>query len=268
MDIILVIIFGIGIAIFIGGIKIVDQYHRAIVLRFGKLNRVLRPGFNWIIPGVDIIKRRVDIRERVIDMKPQSTLTRDKVTLAIDAIIRWRIQGANDKETIESCIKNELSVKDVKIVMQQTAEAQLREIISSKDFSEVLEKKDIIAKEIQKELEVATDRWGVDVTSVQIRDIQLPEGMKRAMAQRAEAEIEKQARLTKAQAEKEAFKIMEELGEIARKNPAIIELRRLQTLSEIGAEKNTTIVMPIPMELFGHSIKINEEPKRGKQDGK
>ncbi|KKN42290.1 hypothetical protein LCGC14_0714900 [marine sediment metagenome] len=256
MAIYMIILFG-GFVLFVFacGIRVINEYHRGIRLRFGKFLDVLQPGLRWVIPFIDIIPRRVDIRERVIDMRPQATLTKDKVSLTIDAIVMWKIkQGKGEEDILENCRKNELEVKNVKNVMQQKAEAQLREAIASRVFSEVLEKKEEIATKIRNELDEATDRWGVDVTSVQIRDIKLPDGMKRAMALKAEADIEKEARETKAEAEMKAFEIMEKIGKIAQKNPAILELRRLQTISEIGAEQNTTTVVMLP-EVLTNSLK-------------
>jgi len=238
-----------AVAIFLlVGIRIVDQTQRAVRKRFGKYKDVLTPGLNWVIPIIDTLGH-VDIRERVIDMQPQDMLTRDKVSLAIDAMVMWKIKGKHTIEILENTRKSVLDVDNIRKVMAQKASAQLREIISAKTFAEVLEKREEIAGKLKDDLDIDTERWGIDVTSVQIKDVTLPEGMKRAMAQKAEADIEKEARITKANAEKEAMKIMEGIGNIAKNNPALLELRRLQTISEIGAEQNTTTVIMLPTEI-------------------
>lgn len=240
---------GVGLVglIAISGLRIIQETERAVRLRFGKYTDVLDAGLKWIIPGVDTLMK-VDIRERVIDMDPQEMLTKDKVSLKVDAMVLWKIKG-DGEDKLKNAKKSVIDVKNVQRVMEEKAQAELREIISEKTFAEVLGQRDTIAEKLKADLDTDTDKWGIDVTSVQIKDVSLPKGMKRAMAQKAEAEIEKEARITKADAERKAFEIMKDLGQIAKDNPAILELRRIQMINEIGAEQNTTTVIMIPTEI-------------------
>jgi len=209
-------------------------------LRLGKFKDILEPGLKWIIPGVDQIQR-VDVRVVAKDIPTQEIMTQDNVPIKVNGVVFFRVIDA---------AKAVLEVDNYAYAVSQLAQSALRDMCGKAELDMVLAKREEIGKEIKDIVDQETDPWGIKVTDVKIKDIELPENMKRAMAHQAEAERDRRARVILAEAEQQAAQKLLEAGEIIDKSPSSLKLRLYQTLSDIAAEKNSTIVFPFPEELM------------------
>ena len=219
------------------GLRIINQWEVGVVFRFGKVIKELNAGLKWVIPIIDSIYR-ADMRIRTMDVQPQEVMTKDSVPTKIDAVVYYKIFDAK---------KSILAVEDFEKASTLMAQSKLRDVVGQYDLDTLLSKKDSIAKEILKILQLPTDDYGVNIVNVEIKNIEIPDNMKRAMAKEAEAMREKRARLIKAEAEQEASLKFKEAADIISSNPSALMLRQLQTWQEIGAEQNSLIVL-VPTE--------------------
>ena len=219
-------------------LRINQEYERAVIFRLGRVRGFRGPGVYWLIP---LIERRVkiDIRTVTQELATQETVTRDGLAVRINAVL-WYRAGAPDQALI--------AVRDWNAAVLQAAETALRDIIGQNDLDELLKGRLTINKGLLDMLGATVSRWGVIVDQVEIKDLDIPEQMQRALAREAEAVREKRARVIKAEGELEAAKKLREAAEIIADHPQALELRRLQTFSEIGAEHNSTIVVGLPLE--------------------
>jgi regulator of protease activity HflC (stomatin/prohibitin superfamily) len=235
--------FWIGFGIFcffvISGFRIAQQYERALVFRFGAYKRTSGPGLFWIIPFGIEYARKVDIRVLTDGIEKQEAMTRDSVPIQLNAVIWYRIVKP-DLAVIE--------VQDVRDAVIQVALTTLRNVIGSHPLDDVLKEREKMAELIKVRVDQVTEAWGVEVQNVEMKNIEIPQSMQRAMAQEAEALREKRARVIKASAEFEAAKLLQEAGHEIMRTPASLELRRMQMLTEIGAEQNTMTVVMMPSE--------------------
>ncbi|HID25741.1 MAG TPA: slipin family protein [Thermoplasmata archaeon] len=213
-------------------IKILPEYIRIVVFRLGRLLGIKGPGLVFIIPIVDQIIR-LDLRERVIDVPKQRVVTKDNVTIDVDAVVYFRIIDP-DRAVVQ--------VQRYDIATSLLAQTTLRDVLGEVDLDYLLANRDELNKKLQTILDAATDPWGIKVTKVTIRDVALPEQMLRALAKQAEAERERRSRVIMAQGEFEASKKMMEAAKLYEKTPAAMRLRELQTLAEIAREKNLIVV--------------------------
>jgi len=213
-------------------IKILPEYIRIVVFRLGRLLGIKGPGLVFIIPIVDQIIR-LDLRERVIDVPKQRVVTKDNVTIDVDAVVYFRIIDP-DKAVVQ--------VQRYDVATSLLAQTTLRDVLGEVDLDYLLANRDELNKKLQTILDTATDPWGIKVTKVTIRDVALPEQMLRALAKQAEAERERRSRVIMAQGEFEASKKMTEAAKLYEKTPAAMRLRELQTLAEIAREKNLIVV--------------------------
>lgn len=234
---ILAIIFGIFL---LSGIRVVYEYKRALKFRFGKYIKTLKPGFRWIIPIVETIQI-VDIRVITINIVSQEVMTEDNVPCSIDGVVFFKI---NDPE------KAVLEVEEYKFAISQLAQAALRDVCGKVELDTILSKREEMGKNIKSIVELETKEWGIDINDVKIKDIQLPENMRRMMANQAEAERSRRARIILAEAEEQAAGKLLDAGLMIDKSPSAIKLRLYQTLSNIAAEKNSTILFPFPEEVL------------------
>jgi len=238
INVILVFIF-----IFIlSGIRVVYEYKRAVKFRFGKFVSLLNPGLRWIIPVVDRIQL-VDIRVITINVQKQEVMTKDNVPCHINGVLFFRIEDA--KKAI-------LEVEDFVFAISQLAQASLRDVCGKVELDTILSKREEIGRNIKEIVEKETEIWGISIQDVKIKDIELPENMKRSMANQAEAERSRRAQIILAEAEQQAAGKLLEAGKIIDKSPSAIKLRLYQTLSNIASEKNSTIVFPFPEEALSH----------------
>ena len=235
----LIIILGLIGITFLGlAIKIVRQYERGVVLRFGRLIKTRDPGFNMIIPIVD---RMIKIELRVITMvvEPQVVITKDNVTLKVDAVVYFMVIDP---------VKAVIQVADYIKATSQIALTTLRSVLGQSDLDELLFERDKINKRLREIIDQHTEPWGVMVSVVEVKDVQLPDPMQRAMARQAEAEREKRAKVIHAQGEFQAAETLRQAARIISIEPAALQLRYLQTLTEIAGEKNSTII-PITLDI-------------------
>lgn len=234
----LIIIGGLLLIIFLSGIRIVFEYKRALKFRFGKYVKLLRPGFRWIIPIVETVQI-VDIRVITVNILSQEVMTEDNVPCSIDGVVFFKID--NPEKAI-------LEVEDYNFAISQLAQAALRDVCGKVELDTILSKREEMGKNIRDIVEIETKEWGIVIIDVKIKDIQLPENMRRMMANQAEAERSRRARIILALAEEQAAGKLLEAGKLIDKSPSAIKLRLYQTLANIAAEKNSTILFPFPEE--------------------
>lgn len=243
------VLLAIPLVLFFAGIRIVNQYERAIKFRLGRYAGVLEPGLKWIIPLIERIQI-VDIRIITLDIPSQEIMTHDNVPTKVNGVVFFKILKA-DKAVLE--------VEDYQFAVSQLAQAALRDMCGKSELDSVLAKREEIGKKIREIVEKETDQWGLEISDVKIKDIELPENMKRAMAHQAEAERDRRARIILAEGEEQAAQKLLEAGKIIEKSPAALKLRLYQTLSDIAAEKNSTIVFPFPEETLEFMKKFSKE---------
>lgn len=222
--------------------KVIWQYEKGLVFRFGKLIGERDPGLNLILPFIDRLVK-VDMRVETLVVEPQEVITRDGVTVQVDAVVYFRVVGAS---------RAILNVREYSRATGQIALTTLRSVLGQSDLDELLSHRDRINKMLSEIIDEHTEEpWGVEVSVVEVKDVILPEGLQRAMARQAEAEREKRAKIIHADGEKEASTALAEAGDKLAASPASLQLRYLQTLVEVASEKNATI-LPIPMDIISH----------------
>lgn len=229
----------IGIFVIIG-LRVVNQYERAVKFRLGRYAGTLNPGLRWIIPFIEWV-RKVDIRVVATDIPSQEVITKDNVPMKVNGVVFFKV--VNSEKAI-------LEVENYGYAISQLAQSALRDMAGKAELDTVLAKREEIGNQIQNIVDKETDPWGIKVTDVKIKDIELPENMKRAMAHQAEAERDRRARIINADAEKQASQKLLEAGKIMEKSTAAMKLRFYQTLNDISEEKNSTIVLPFPEEII------------------
>lgn len=238
----------VGIILFLGvaGLKIDREYERGVIFRLGRLNGVRGPGMYWIIPVLDQ-KAQVDVRTKTVSIEPQETVTADSVTIKVNAVLYYRIIEPSKAIT---------KVENYQLAVYQAALTTLRNVVGQNILDDVLQNRDKINTKVQEIVDEITEPWGVVIERVEMKDVEIPTSMQRAMAKEAEAIREKRARLIKASAEQEASIKLAEASKLIVQNPAVLELRRLQMLTEIGAENNTTTVIMMPSDLMSLTQQI------------
>jgi len=243
------VIFSVIFGVFLlAGIRIIYEYKRALKFRFGKYIKTLQPGFRWIIPIVETIQV-VDIRVITINIVSQEVMTKDNVPCSIDGVVFFRIKSPE---------KAVLEVEQYTFAITQLAQAALRDVCGKVELDTILSKREEMGQNIKKIVELETREWGIEINDVKIKDIQLPENMRRMMANQAEAERSRRARIILALAEEQAAGKLLEAGKLIDQSPSAIKLRLYQTLSHIAAEKNSTIVFPFPEEVLHRKTKKEE----------
>lgn len=239
MDIFLIWVVIIVLAVVVSGIKIVNQYERGVVLTLGRFSGVRAPGLRIVVP---IFQRmlRVDVRSTPIDVPKQEIITKDNVTVGVDAVVYLRV--------IDSA-KAMLETTNYIYATSQFAQAALRDVAGNADMDELLSKRDQISQQIKEIVDAETDKWGIDVENVKIQNIELPQDMKRAMAKQAEAERERRAVIITAEGEKAAAAAVAEAAAMLSKIPGGINIRTLQTLEKIAVEPSQKTLVVLPSEL-------------------
>jgi regulator of protease activity HflC (stomatin/prohibitin superfamily) len=222
----------------LAGLRIANQYERAVVFRLGRYHSTRGPGLYWIIPAIDR-QATVDLRVNTAAVEQQETITKDNVPIKVNAVVWYRVIDPR-RATID--------VKHVDHAVIQVALTTLRTGIGQHSLDEVLKEQEAVAHIIQQKIDAVTEPWGVKVERVEMKNVEIPATMQRVMAQEAEALREKRARLIKAQAEFEASAQLRQAAEIIMQNPAGLELRRMQMITEVGAEQNTMTIIMMPSE--------------------
>lgn len=241
---ILVIIFILLIGFIIPGIRIINQYERGVVLRLGKFSRILDPGFRVIIPYIDKMVK-VDVRTTPMDIPKQEVITRDNVTVNVDAVVYARVIDAG---------KAVLETTSYKYATSTFAQTALRDVTGNFDLDEILSKRDEISAQIREIVDTQTDKWGIDIESVKLQNIELPADMKRAMAKQAEAERERRAAIISAEGEKAAATAVAEAAGLLAQTPGGINIRTLQTLEKISTDPSQKTVILLPADLTDKNL--------------
>lgn len=237
------------IVVLLTGLRIAQEYERGVVFRLGRYTCLRGPGLYWIIPlGIERAVT-IDIRTRTIAAEQQETITRDSVTVKLNAVLWYRITDA---------AKSVISVADAPAAVYQLALTSLRNSIGQHDLDEVLQERDKINELLRQNIGGSTSAWGVEVERFEMKDVELPEAMQEVMAMQAQAIREKRARIIKAEAELEASKKLSDAAQQMANNPVALELRRMQMVTEVGAENNSTTVMMIPADFVSLSQSLTE----------
>jgi regulator of protease activity HflC (stomatin/prohibitin superfamily) len=221
-------------------IKVVKEYERGVVFRLGRLVGPRGPGLILLVPFIERMQK-IDLRTVTLDVPAQEVITRDNVTVRVSAVAYFRVVDPN------SAIVN---VTDYNRATSQIAQTTLRSVLGQSTLDDLLSERDKINEQLQRIIDEQTEPWGVKVSIVEVKDVELPQTMQRAMARQAEAEREKRAKVIHAEGEFQASQQLARAAEVIDRNPVTIQLRYLQTLTEIGAEKNTTVVFPLPIDII------------------
>ncbi|MDD5765897.1 MAG: slipin family protein [Candidatus Marinimicrobia bacterium] len=229
-------------------IRILKEYERGVIFRLGRLVGAKGPGIFLIIPGIDKMVK-ISLRTVVHDVPPQDIITKDNVSVKVNAVVYFRVIDPN-KAVVE--------VEDYLYATSQLSQTTLRSILGQQELDDLLSSRDKINAELQTILDTHTDPWGIKVSQVEIKHVDLPQEMQRAMAKQAEAERERRAKVINAEGEFQASARLLEAGNILNQQPVTIQLRFLQTLREIATENNSTIIFPVPIDLFTPFIKLME----------
>jgi regulator of protease activity HflC (stomatin/prohibitin superfamily) len=221
-------------------IRIIAEYERGVVFRLGRFNRVMEAGLNLMIPGVERMVK-ISLREVVMDVPAQEVITRDNVSVKVNAVLYFRVLHPE---------KAVIQVENYLYGTSQMAQTTLRSVCGQAELDELLAEREDVNHKLQEIIDLQTEPWGVKVRAVEVKQIDLPVDMQRAMARQAEAEREKRAKIIHAEGEFQASERLAEAAGVLAAEPAAIQLRYLQTLSEIATENNSTIAFPIPIDLF------------------
>jgi len=239
------------VALFIvaNAIRILKEYERGVIFRLGRLIGAKGPGLIFLIPIVDKMQR-VDLRTITYDVPPQDVITRDNVTIKVNAVLYFRVMDANKAIT---------NVENYMMATSQIAQTTLRSILGQFELDDLLSTRDRINQKLAQIIDDQTEPWGIKVSVVEVKNVDLPVEMQRAIARQAEAERERRAKIIHAEGEHQAAERLAAAAEIMSRNPATLQLRYLQTLTEIAAEKNSTIIFPLPMDMITPFLKAAQK---------
>ncbi len=240
MQALVIVLVIVAVLVLVGlamALKVVQQYEQGVLFRFGRLRGLRNPGLRVIIPFADML-HRVSLRIVTMPIQSQGIITRDNVSVDVSAVAYYRVTNA---------VKSVIAIENVRAAIDQIAQTTLRKVVGQHSLDQTLSETDQINLDIRKILDVTTADWGVEVTLVELKDIQLPDSMKRAMARQAEAEREKRAKIINAEGEAMAAAALGDASDTMIAHPLALQLRNLQSLVEIGVDKNTTVVFPAPL---------------------
>lgn len=241
----LILIIGLVLAFLFAAIKVLNEYERAVIFRLGRIRDVKGPGLIILIPVIDRMVK-VDMRVITMDVPPQDVITKDNVSIKVNAVIYFRVVDAN------AAVVN---VENYLYATSQLAQTTLRSVCGQVELDEILSEREKINLELQTILDRSTDPWGIKVSLVEVKHIDLPEEMKRAMAKQAEAERERRAKIINAEGEFQAAQKLIDAAALMATQPISLQLRYLQTLNQIASENNSTTVFPIPIDLLKPFLK-------------
>lgn len=236
------------LVIVVSGFKIDKEYQRSVIFRLGRYHGIKGPGLYWIIPFVDK-RNRIDMRTITVDIESQETVTKDSVTIRVNAVLYYKIHEP-EKAVIE--------VRDFMNATYQAALTALRNVIGQHNLDEILKDRENINSAIKKIVDQITDKWGLTVDYIEMKDVEIPQTMQRAMAKEAEAIREKRSRIIKAEGEYDASLKLKDAAQYIAENPAALELRRMQMISEVGTEQNTTTIILMPSDFVTMAKSISE----------
>jgi regulator of protease activity HflC (stomatin/prohibitin superfamily) len=230
-------------------IRILNEYERAVVFRLGRIRDVKGPGLIIIIPGIDKVVK-VDMRTITLDVPPQDVITKDNVSIKVSAVVYFRVMDANAAVT---------NVENYLYATSQLAQTTLRSVCGQMELDDILSEREKINLHLQAILDRSTEPWGIKISLVEVKHIDLPEEMKRSMAKQAEAERERRAKVINAEGEFQAAQKLIDAAALMETQPMSLQLRYLQTLNQIASENNSTTIFPIPIDLFKPFLKLAEK---------
>ncbi len=242
------------VILIISMIKVINEYERAVIFRLGRIIPSKGPGLIIVLPLIDRLVK-VDLRTITMDVPAQDVITRDNVPVKVNAVVYFRVMNP------ENAI---IEVEDYIMATSQIAQTTLRSVLGQAELDELLSRREKINQELQKIIDEETDPWGIKVSIVEIKDVELPKGMQRAMARQAEAERERRAKIIAAEGEFQASEKLAEAAGILEPHPVAVQLRYLQTLVEISTEQNSTTIFPVPIELIKPFMALTEDKKEKK----
>ena len=228
------------VVILFSSIKVLNEYERGVTLTLGRFTGVKGPGLIFLIPGVQQMFR-MSTRVVVLDVPPQDVITRDNISVKVNAVIYFRVIDP------QAAV---LNVENYMYATSQLAQTTLRSVLGQQELDDLLAQRDKINKNLQEILDLHTEPWGIKISSVEVKNVDLPQDMQRAIARQADAERERRAKVIHAEGEFQAAQKLSDAAQIMAMNPTSIQLRYLQTLTEISTEKNSTIIFPVPMDLI------------------
>ncbi len=238
------------VVLLISGIKILKEYERAVVFRLGRMVGARGPGITYIIPGIEKMVK-MDLRTVTMDIPPQDVITRDNVSVKVNAVLYFRVLEPN---------RAVLEVENYLFATSQLAQVTLRSVCGQAELDELLAERERINSRIQEILDQQTDPWGIKVVLVELKHIDLPQEMQRAMAKQAEAERERRAKIIHAEGEFQASQKLADAAEVIGKQPMALQLRFLQSLVEVAGDKNSTTIFPVPIDLLTPFVKKDNQP--------
>lgn len=236
-----IVLLFVFLLIIIPGIRVINQYERGVVLRFGKFKRTLNPGLHIIIPYIDVMKK-VDIRTTPMDIPKQEVITKDNITVNVDAVVYFKVLDSK---------KAVLDITNYSYATSTFAQTALRDVTGNFELDELLSKRDEISSQIKEIVDKRTDLWGIDIEDVKLQNIELPADMKRAMAKQAEAERERRAAIISAEGEKSAAQAVADAANLLAKTPGGLSVRTLQTLEKISTDPSQKTVVLLPTDIAG-----------------
>lgn len=248
----LIPLFIIAVVIISAAIKIVQEYERGVIFRLGRVVGAKGPGLFFIIPIIDKMIK-IDLRTVTMDVPPQDVITRDNVPVRVDAVIYFRVLDP---------VKSVIEVSDYIFATSQIAQTTLRSVLGQAELDDLLARREEINKKLREIIDEATDPWGIKVSDVEVKAVDIPQGMQRAMARQAEAERERRGKIITAEGEFQASEKLAQAAEVISRQPIAIQLRFLQSLTEISAEKNSTIIFPLPIELLKPFVDAMDKTNR------
>ncbi|MCL5264774.1 MAG: slipin family protein [Chloroflexi bacterium] len=241
---VIVVIIVVVLPLFSASVKIVTEYERGVVFRLGRLVGPRGPGLFLIVPFVDRMQK-VDLRTVTMEIPPQEVITKDNVSVRVSAVVYFRVINPGDAV---------VKVADYVRATFQIAQTTLRSVLGQSELDELLSQREAINLKLQQIIDEQTEPWGIKVSVVEVKDVELPDTMKRAMAKQAEAEREKRAKIIHAEGEATAAQNLRQAAMVMSEEPASLQLRYLQTLTEIAVEKNSTIVFPVPIDILSQFL--------------
>jgi regulator of protease activity HflC (stomatin/prohibitin superfamily) len=252
-------LYGIGAAVIVlvflivSAVRIVKEYERGVIFRLGRVVGAKGPGLFFIIPVIDKMVK-VNLQTVTADIPPQDVITKDNVTLRVNAVTYFNVVDP---------VRAVVAIQNYMFATSQVAQTTLRSILGQVELDDLLIKRDEINQQLQQIIDDLTDPWGIKVTLVEVKDVELPEGMRRAMGRQAEAERERRSKVIHAQGELEASETLGQAAGVLEMHPAALQLRLLSTMVEVSAERNSTLIFPVPVELLRFVESMNADSRAG-----
>jgi regulator of protease activity HflC (stomatin/prohibitin superfamily) len=240
-QLLVVILLGVAAALAVASIRVLREYERGVIFRLGRIRPLVEPGLRWVLPGLDKMVR-VDLRVVTLTIPPQEVITKDNVPARVNAVVLFQVSDP---------VRSVMEVENHAVATSQIAQTTLRSVVGRADLDTLLAHRADLNEDLAKTIDAQTGPWGVQVKVVEIKDVEIPEAMQRAMAREAEAERERRAKVINARGELQSAEELTQAAETMSRSPASLQLRYLQTLLELGADQNSTVVFPLPIDIVG-----------------